>query len=120
MSQPPKSSESEPLAYRSGKDDESRPGVTVPARVVAAFCSVVFIVLMVKFWFQIDRGSPSADTFFQPSILLCLAGSILCLLIAAGVIGRHEPRWGDTAAAARPSYRCLGEDSPEADDERDG
>jgi hypothetical protein len=80
------------IDYRSGGDDAPRRGPTVPARVAAGVCSPLFVLLGVWAWFTIDRGQPRAWTLLQPGIVLCVIGSILCFLVAAGALGKGKGR----------------------------
>jgi hypothetical protein len=75
-----------PLDYRSGGDDAPRRETTIPARVAAGVCSVLFVLLMVKLWL-VDMESIRLRALgldYLPTLLLCMIASVLCAMIALG------------------------------------
>jgi hypothetical protein len=69
------------LNYYTPPKSDYRKGATKPARVLAAITAVLFAAIAIHLWFH-DRG--------QMSALVSGAGSIYCLLVAVGVIGKHK------------------------------
>lgn len=82
-----------PLDYGRPPETEYRRGATVPARVVAGVFGVLFAVGAVQTWREDSRGRFSFDSALSPVVLLCVAGSMLCILVALGRIGRHKKGW---------------------------
>jgi hypothetical protein len=84
MRQPPQGNEPPTLEYRRTRADDRRNSITV--RVIGALGSVTFVVVCAYCWWVVDRGQLRIRTFFQPFVLLSLAGAVFCLLVTLGIV----------------------------------
>jgi hypothetical protein len=63
------------------------------ARVTSGVFSLGFIALAGAAWHDASGGKYSLDSLFNVPVLLCVAGSGLCVLVAVGRLGRHKRGW---------------------------
>jgi hypothetical protein len=86
------SNESEPrhLSYRDGKEDHVK--LTMAVRVVAAVASVLLCAWSLYLLISIPRNSLGGIYEWLPVTLISVAGTLLCLLIALGVIRKRSGR----------------------------
>jgi hypothetical protein len=85
--------EQESSSDNSGPKAEYRRGATIAARVVAGLFGVFFALGAVQTWREDSRGGFSLDSALSPVALLCVAASVLCVLVALGRVGRHKKGW---------------------------
>ena len=78
------------LDYQAPKDARRRFGLTVPARVGAGLCALIFPVWGVYEAYVIGRGEFRARDVLEPSIMLCFLASGLLLLAAFGLFGKRR------------------------------
>ena len=73
------------LEYHNSQDDIDRPA-TLLMRIAATLFSLIFATWPAYQWFFTERPS---DPSYLPAISVSIAGSLFCLLIAAGVFGKQ-------------------------------
>ena len=78
-----------PLEYETPRPSAYQRGATRAARVASGVCSLLFIVLAVAIWHLDSRGEFSVRSLADIPVLLALAGSGFCMLVAFGRLGRH-------------------------------
>ena len=81
------------LQYQAGTE-RSRAEASVAGRAVGgAFC-FLFAVLAWWIWAEVTRGRFYPGGIMSPSVLISIAGSVFCLLVALGVVrvGREGRR----------------------------
>lgn len=89
----PSRQEPSPLDDGLPRKSEYRRGATPVARVAAGVFSLLFIALAVAAWHDDSRGKFTLGSLFYIPVLLCVAGSALCMLVALGRLGRHKDGW---------------------------
>ena len=87
MSSPPPERKPAPLDYQS-TDDKRRRGETILIRAVGCVLFVLFPLWGWHEWSVIDRGHLRLVTLLQPSLLLCVVGAGVCLMVALGWVRR--------------------------------
>jgi hypothetical protein len=78
------------LDYQAAKDARNRFGLTVPARIGAGLCALIFPVWGIYEAYVIGRGEFRARNLLEPSILLCFLASGVFLFAAFGVFGKYR------------------------------
>jgi hypothetical protein len=66
------------------------PGFALPGRLLSAAFCLLFAVWGCDIWRVTSRGWFYVGDLLQPSVLLSVAGSVLCLLVALGVVGHRD------------------------------
>jgi hypothetical protein len=89
----PSRQEPSTLHYEPPRESEFRRGATPVARVAAGVFSLLFIALAVGAWHDDSRGKFTLGSLLYVPVLLCFAGSALCMLVALGRLGRHKDGW---------------------------
>ena len=90
MDCPPGEQQPQRLDYRTPTKGGRRWGLTLPARIGAGVCCVLFPLWALYQAYELGRGRIFARHFLAPSILLCFVASAFCLLAALGVFGKHR------------------------------
>lgn len=87
----PSRQEPSALHYEPPRKSEYRRGASPVARVAAGVFSLLFIALAVEECHNAWAGRLSLDPLVL--MLMYVAGSAFCMLVALGRLGRHKDGW---------------------------